>query len=135
MLPPVGSLNLCLELTTLNSWVEWGWLNVRYARNVRLRCHNGGMAILIDPPVWPAHGMLWGHLVSDVSHAELHDFARAAGLPARAFERDHYDYPADRYDDLVRLGAEPVRATELVRRLIASGLRRRKREYGTPDAG
>lgn len=87
--------------------------------------------ILIDPPVWPAHGTTFSHLVSDVSHEELKEFARAAGLPDRAFDRDHYDIPASRYDDLVALGAAPVRAKELVQRLIASGLRRRKHEQGT----
>lgn len=87
------------------------------------------MTILIDPPVWPAHGTLWGHLVSDESYEELHAFAAAAGLPRRGFDRDHYDYPQDRYDDLVCLGAQPTRSAELVRRLIASGLRRRKHEH------
>lgn len=87
------------------------------------------MAILLDPPVWPAHGTLWAHLVSDVSFHELHAFAERAGLPRRSFERDHYDVPAERYDELIALGATPVRSTELVRRLIAAGLRRRKHEY------
>ena len=31
------------------------------------------MAILIDPPLWPRHGRVWGHLVSDTSLAELHE--------------------------------------------------------------
>lgn len=81
------------------------------------------MAVLIDPPAWPAHGTLWSHLVSDRSLAELHDFADAAGLPRRGFDLDHYDVPADRYDDLVSRGAEPVSGRELVRRLAASGVR------------
>ena len=87
------------------------------------------LGILIDPPIWPAHGTLWGHLVSDSSYDELHEFARMAGLSPRAFERDHYDYPASRYDALVALGAEPVRSQELVRRLVRAGLRRRAHEY------
>ncbi|MBN9613926.1 MAG: DUF4031 domain-containing protein, partial [Actinobacteria bacterium] len=29
------------------------------------------MAILIDPPQWPAHGTLWSHLVSDADYEEL----------------------------------------------------------------
>ncbi|MGO2004190.1 DUF4031 domain-containing protein, partial [Arthrobacter rhombi] len=33
------------------------------------------MAILIDPPLWPAHGTVFSHLVSDVSVEELHAFA------------------------------------------------------------
>ena len=81
------------------------------------------MAVLVDPPMWPRHGTLWGHLVSDSSLAELHAFAAAAGLPERAFDHDHYDVPLARYDELVALGAHPVDAHELVRRLRASGLR------------
>lgn len=82
--------------------------------------------ILIDPPAWPAHGVLWSHLVSDLSFEELHVFARSAGVPARAFDRDHYDVPADMYDALVAAGAQPVRSRDLVLRLRAAGLRRRK---------
>ncbi len=81
------------------------------------------MTVLVDPPLWPRHGRLWGHLVSDTSLAELHALAAAAGLPARAFDRDHYDVPAELYDDLVALGAQLVDSRELVRRLRASGLR------------
>lgn len=84
------------------------------------------MAILIDPPRWPAHGTLWSHLVSDTSHEELHAFAERAGIPRRAFDLDHYDVPLERYHELLALGAEPTPSAELVRRLIASGLRRRK---------
>ncbi|AQP48160.1 hypothetical protein BW730_12295 [Tessaracoccus aquimaris] len=84
------------------------------------------MAILIDPPRWPAHGTVFSHLVSDSSLEELHAFARAAGLPSRAFDHDHYDVPQARYDDLVAAGALPVRERDLVRRLIDSGLRVRK---------
>ncbi|MFL4473662.1 DUF4031 domain-containing protein [Paeniglutamicibacter sp. MACA_103] len=86
------------------------------------------MSILIDPPSWPAHGTLFSHLVSDASLRELHAFARDRGLPERAFDRDHYDVPLERYDDLVAAGAVPLPATELVRRLIASGLRVRAKE-------
>ncbi|HMR48130.1 MAG TPA: DUF4031 domain-containing protein [Arachnia sp.] len=84
------------------------------------------MAILIDPPVWPAHGTTFSHLVSDSSLEELHAFARAQGVHPRAFDLDHYDVPAQSYDALVAAGAQPVRARELVQRLIASGLRVRK---------
>ncbi len=90
------------------------------------------MAILIDPPTWPAHGTLFSHLVSDESHDELHTFAAAAGISTRAFDRDHYDVPLHMYDHLVAMGAAPVRPKELVQRLIASGLRRRKHLF-TPD--
>lgn len=73
--------------------------------------------------MWPAHGTLWSHLVSDRSLAELHTMAARAGLPARSFERDHYDVPRSRYRDLLALGAAPVSAHDLVRRLRASHLR------------
>ncbi len=86
------------------------------------------MSVLIDPPLWPAHGTTFSHLVSDASLEELHAFARAAGLPDRAFDRDHYDVPARRHAELVEAGAESVSATELTRRLIAGGLRVPARE-------
>lgn len=81
------------------------------------------MAIYLDPPLWPAHGTHFSHLVSDTSLAELHAFAAAAGIPDRAFDGDHYDVPERRFDDLVAAGAIPVEARVLVRKLIASGLR------------
>ncbi|MDO5691845.1 MAG: DUF4031 domain-containing protein [Pseudomonadota bacterium] len=84
------------------------------------------MAVLIDPPRWPAHGTLFSHLVSDTSLEELHAFARLAELPPRAFDHDHYDVPTSRYDDLISLGAIPVTEMELIRALTASGLRVRK---------
>jgi hypothetical protein len=82
--------------------------------------------ILIDPPNAPGHGRLWSHLASDVSYDELHEFARVLGIPERGFDRDHYDVPAEWYDQVIALGAEPVSSRELVKRLIAAGLRRRK---------
>lgn len=86
------------------------------------------MAILIDDPRWPAHGRLWAHLVTDASLDELHAFAAANGIPRRAFDRDHYDVPAQAHARLVAAGAEHVDGHELVRRLIASGLRVRARD-------
>ncbi len=86
------------------------------------------MTVLIDQPIWPAHDTLWGHLVSDTSLEELHAFASRAGLPRRSFDRDHYDVPRERYDELVALGAEPVTVRQLVTRLAASGLRVTQRE-------
>lgn len=82
-----------------------------------------GVTVLLDPPLWPRHGRLWGHLVSDTTLAELHALAQRAGIPRRAFDRDHYDVPSEAYDDLVRHGAQVVDSRELVRRLRASGLR------------
>ncbi len=86
------------------------------------------VTILIDDPRWPAHGRLWAHLVSDSSLDELHTFAAANGIPRRGFDRDHYDVPEDAHDRLVAAGATPVSGHELVRRLIASGLRVTARE-------
>ncbi|ALD12706.1 DUF4031 domain-containing protein [Clavibacter capsici] len=86
------------------------------------------MTVLLDRPAWPAHGTLWSHLVSDASLEELHAFARAAGIPERGFDRDHYDVPAARYEELVARGAVPVSNRDLVRRLQASGLRVTQRE-------
>lgn len=85
------------------------------------------MALLIDPPRWPAHGTVFSHLVSDLSYAELHAFAAANELPDRAFDRDHYDVPIVRYDLLVAAGAQPVDSRVLLQRLIEAGLRRRGR--------
>jgi len=85
------------------------------------------VAVLIDPPAWPAHRRLWSHLVSDTSLAELHGFARGLGVPARGFEGDHYDVPQEHYQAVVAAGAEPVSGRELLLRLQASGLRRPKR--------
>jgi hypothetical protein len=85
------------------------------------------MTVYIDPPIWPGHGRLWSHLVSDASYAELHEFAAGLGIPRRAFERDHYDVVAERYAAAVEAGARPVGSREIVARLHASGLRRRKR--------
>ncbi len=82
--------------------------------------------ILIDPPDVEGHGRMWSHLASDVSYEELHAFARELGIPERGFDRDHYDVPAEWYDQVVALGAQPVTSRELVSRLIAAGLRRRR---------
>lgn len=82
--------------------------------------------ILIDPPNAAGHGRLWSHLASDTSFEELHAFARLLGIPERGFDGDHYDVPAHWYDEVVAAGAEPVSSRELVSRLVAAGLRRRK---------
>ena len=84
--------------------------------------------VLIDDPSWPAHGTLWAHLVSDDNLDELHTFAAANGIPRRGFDLDHYDVPAERHAALVAAGAQHVTGHELVRRLIASGLRVTARE-------
>ena len=81
------------------------------------------MSIFIDPPVWPAHGTVFSHLISDTSLAELHDFAAKTNISPRAFDADHYDVPAYRYEGLVRAGAREVSGSQLTRILIDSGLR------------
>lgn len=86
------------------------------------------VTVLIDEPVWPAHGTLWAHLVSDASYAELHRFAHAAGIPERGFDHDHYDVPLARWDEMVERGALPVSGRELLRRLQSAGLRVRQRD-------
>jgi hypothetical protein len=86
------------------------------------------MTILIDRPQVPWRGRLWSHLASDTSYDELHAFAEAVGIPARGFDGDHYDVPAEHFDAVVAAGATVVRSRELVERLIAAGLRRRKSE-------
>ena len=89
------------------------------------------MTVLIDPPLVAARGRLWSHLASDSSYDELHAFARTLGIPGRGFDRDHYDVPSEWYDDVVAAGAVPVSSRELVGRLTAAGLRRRKRRPGS----
>jgi hypothetical protein len=88
--------------------------------------------IYVDDPVWPgkgrAAGRLWAHLISDDSFDELHAFAVRLGIPARAFERDHYDIPAESVATAVGLGARHVRSREIIDRLRRAGLRRPKHE-------
>jgi ATP phosphoribosyltransferase regulatory subunit HisZ len=85
------------------------------------------VAVLIDPPVWPWRGRRWSHLVSDASYDELHAFvAVELGIPRRAFQGDHYDVPEDLYGIAVDAGAEAVSCRELLGRLRAAGLRRKK---------
>lgn len=90
--------------------------------------------------MWPAHGTLWCHLVSDTSYEELHEFAKQVPLPRRGFDIDHYDVPASLHSRVVALGAKEVSAKEVVHLLRGAGLRvkqidrdatrpRRRREY------
>ncbi|MDQ0575435.1 DUF4031 domain-containing protein [Agromyces albus] len=93
------------------------------------------MTVLIDTPLWPKHGTVWAHLVSDASIEELQAFARRVGLPPRSFDLDHFDVPVERYDELVAAGAEPVSPRELVARLRRSGLRVTPRERRARASG
>jgi hypothetical protein len=86
------------------------------------------VAILVDQALWHLRGERWCHLVSDESFDELHAFVDGLGLgiPRRAFHGDHYDVPSEWYDEVLSRGVEPVSSRELVERLVAAGLRRRK---------
>ena len=94
------------------------------------------MTVYIDPPIWPGHGYLWSHLISDHSYEELHHFAVRIGIPRRGFERDHYDVIAESYTVALSAGAQPVSSREIVALLTAAGLRRRHRSrLAAPPAG
>ena len=90
------------------------------------------MAVLVDAAVWPWRDQLWAHLVSDASEEELHRFAARLGLQRGWFQGDHYDVTAEDRVRALLLGAEPVSAEELVRRLRAAGLRRGSRVARLP---
>jgi len=85
------------------------------------------VSVLIDSPVWPWRGRRWSHLVSDVSYDELHAFVQGElRIPRQAFQGDHYDVPEELYDVAVAAGAQPIGGRELLSRLMAAGLRRKK---------
>jgi hypothetical protein len=67
-----------------------------------------------------------------VSYDELHAMADALGIERRWFQGDHYDVPEDYRERAIALGAVPVTSRELIRRLLDSGLRRRKRHREIP---
>ena len=71
-------------------------------------------------------------MISDTSYAELHDFAAQVGIPPRAFERDHYDVIAERYEAVVAAGAHRATSREIVAMLHRAGLRRRHRSVLAP---
>ncbi|HCT80884.1 MAG TPA: DUF4031 domain-containing protein [Micromonosporaceae bacterium] len=85
--------------------------------------------IYVDRPLWPAHGRLWSHLISDLATAELHAFAELLGAPRRGFDRDHYDIPSERVPVAIWLGARMVSTKEIASRLRAAGLRRPKHGF------
>ena len=88
------------------------------------------MTVLVDAAIWEWRGRRFAHLASDASYDELHAFAARIGLPRRAFHGDHYDLPADHRDRAIAQGAQAVDARELVRRLRASGLRKKRGQLG-----
>ena len=83
--------------------------------------------MLVDVPMWPAHGRLWAHLVSDSSLEELHAFATARGSRGAASTSITTTSPRSGSPSSPR-GAQQVSAHELTRRLIASGLRVKSRD-------
>src|SRR4051794_1957636 len=92
------------------------------------------MTIWIDQPIWPRHGTVFAHLISDASLDELHAFAARVGLHPRSFEGDHYDVPQERYAAVLAAGATSTTGADVVRRLLGSGLRLRKRRGDRPVA-
>jgi hypothetical protein len=90
------------------------------------------MTIFIDAPNWPGHDLYWSHLISDESFAELSEFADMLGIPRRAFDGDHYDIPAERFEECLAAGAIRCSSHDLVGKLTAAGLRRRKRSRLAP---
>ena len=119
----------------LRTWPsEWSLRAPETARRRPSARHSGGMAILVDPATWPGRGRLWCHLVSDTSFDELHAFAHGCGIPERAFERDHYDVPAERRAELIAAGASRYAAASWSRRITAAGLRRPKHRPPPPVA-
>jgi len=62
-----------------------------------------------------------GHMVSDESEQELHEFARKLGLKRRWYQdhpkHPHYDLTTERARQrALSLGAEKVKATEILKR-------------------
>ncbi len=82
----------------------------------------------LDRPARVAgRGRLWSHLVSDVSFAELHAFAETAGRTAAAGSTGTTTTcRRTRMPMAIWLGAAPARSREIVVRLAAAGLRRRR---------
>ncbi len=85
------------------------------------------MAILIDSFYNGARGPLryWhrrcGHLVSDLSLAELHEFAASLGLRREWFQAKsipHYDLTGEVYELALARGATLVSSREIVLRAV-----------------
>lgn len=69
------------------------------------------MAVYVDDAVWPWRGERWAHLLADTLD-ELHAFAKALGLPRRAFQDKlsgaHYDVTTEMRERALRLGAVAI---------------------------
>ena len=92
------------------------------------------MTIFVDDARWQWRGRRWAHLVSDESYDELHQFAALIGKRRAAFQGDHYDVDEAERELALRAGAVAVNSRELVSRLRASGLRRRRTRGGIDGA-
>ena len=90
------------------------------------------MAILVDEAHWPWRGRMWAHLVSDTSVDELTAFAAGLGLPARAFQGDHYDITDELRECAIAEGARPVDSRTIVLALRDAGLRKRPAPHHQP---
>lgn len=90
------------------------------------------MAILVDEAHWPWRGRMWAHLASDTSVDELMAFAARLGLPARAFQGDHYDITDELRECAIAEGARPVDSRTIVLALRAAGLRKRPAPHHQP---
>lgn len=82
------------------------------------------MTVLVDEARWEWRGSRWAHLVSDESYDELHELARLLGKRRLGFQGDHYDIDTIDRERAIAIGAVAVDSRQLVRRLVASGLRR-----------
>ena len=83
--------------------------------------------ILVDKPNWAWRGKLWGHMVSDSSLRELHQFAQNIGKRRIGFQGDHYDINIEEFQHALSMGARVVNSRELVVRLREAGLRERRK--------
>ena len=81
------------------------------------------MAILVDECQWTYRDHKMCHMVSDQSLDELHAFAEALEIPARAFHGDHYDIPTHVREAALHHGAQAVTSRQLVQALTQAGLR------------
>ena len=75
--------------------------------------------ILVDQLTDHGPKGVWCHLVSDQSLRELHGFAGKMGIKRCWFQRDHYDLSPGKRMRAIQMGAEPVSAKDLVRRMYA----------------
>lgn len=81
------------------------------------------VTVYVDECRWWWRGRQWCHLISDANLVELHEIARAAGVPRWAFQGDHYDLHVGVREMAIRAGAVQVTSREVVVLLRDSGLR------------